>query len=191
MAGAVSNRPASSAISALALAAAVLAGSGSAAQEGSLEYPIKATFLVRFAAYVSWPDAAFASRSSPLQLCVVGADPFGGLLEQLATEEHVGDRTLTVRRPLDADDVAGCHILYLGRLAVEENAGVLARSRGQPMLVVTDAAQTSGAHGAIHFVIVDDRVRFHIDEAAAERNQLRVSSQLLSVALSVKRSGDR
>ena len=38
----------------------------------------------------------------------------------------------------------------------------------------------------IHFVIDDDRVRFHIDLQAASRSRLSISSRLLNLALSVR-----
>jgi hypothetical protein len=38
----------------------------------------------------------------------------------------------------------------------------------------------------INFVIVSDRVRFEIDEAAVTRSGMSVSSKLLSLAISVR-----
>ena len=43
-----------------AIAAALLAGEGLAAQSGAIvENDIKAAFMYNFAKYVEWPDAAF------------------------------------------------------------------------------------------------------------------------------------
>jgi hypothetical protein len=50
---------------------------------------------------------------------------------------------------------------------------------------VTNEA-TQGHKGIVNFVIVDDRVRFEIDDAEAARRGLRISSKLLSLAVSVK-----
>ena len=44
----------------------------------SLEYSVKANYLVRFAAFVDWPAQAFADSRSPVVLCVAGRDPFSG-----------------------------------------------------------------------------------------------------------------
>jgi hypothetical protein len=38
----------------------------------------------------------------------------------------------------------------------------------------------------INFIVADNRVRFEIDEAAARRNGLQISSKLLSLAASVR-----
>jgi hypothetical protein len=57
--------------------------------------------------------------------------------------------------------------------------------RGTPVLTVTDEAQGS-AHGIIHFVIRGNRVRFAIDDAAAAKNGMTISSKLMRLALSVR-----
>ena len=61
--------------------------------------------------------------------------------------------------------------------------------RQLPVLTVTDAATGANDRGVIHFAVVDNRVRFHIDEAQAAESGLTISSRLLSVALSVRRTG--
>jgi hypothetical protein len=52
------------------------------------------------------------------------------------------------------------------------------------VLVVTDSANGAD-RGQIHFAIDQNRVRFHVDDAAAKKAGLTISSRLLSLALSV------
>lgn len=146
----------------------------------SLEYSVKANYLVRFAAFVDWPAQAFADSRSPVVLCVAGRDPFSGALDRAARSQTAHGRPLVVRRPGTAEAAAGCHILYLGR-----GGASLAPGGQRSVLVVTDAA-VSADRGMIHFVIDDDRVRFHIDLQAASRSRLSISSRLLNLALSVR-----
>lgn len=161
------------------LIAAVLA-TGPAAAQSRLEYSVKANYLVRFAAFVDWPPRVFATPRSPLVICVVGRDPFGGSLDTAVRGQTAHGRPLRVRRAA-ATALAGCHIAYVGQGA---DPGVAAT--GQPgLLVVTDSAAGAG-RGAVHFVLSDGRVRFHIDQTAATRNGLRISSRLLNLALTVR-----
>jgi len=148
--------------------------------QSSLEFSVKANYIVRFAAFVDWPARSFAARTSPVVLCVAGRDPFDGALERAARAHTAHGRTLTVRRPATAEAVAGCHILYVGR-----GGGSLVPAAAGPTLVITDAAVSSD-RGMIHFVVADDRVRFHVDLQAASRSQLSISSRLLNLALSVR-----
>lgn len=146
----------------------------------SLEYSVKANYLVRFAAFVEWPAESFPARNSPVVLCVVGRDPFDGALDRAARAHTAHGRTLTVRRPVTAEAAAGCHILYVGRGGTS-----LVPTGPRPILLVSDAAVSSD-RGMIHFVVSDDRVRFHIDLQSASRSRVSISSRLLNLALSVR-----
>jgi hypothetical protein len=157
---------------------AVQGGATSAAAQANLEYSVKASYLVRFAAFVEWPASAFANGQTPMSICVLGRDPFGAALDRAARDQTARGRALAVRRLATAEAAVDCHILYLGRGAPE----VEARSG---LLVVTDAAAPDH-RGMIHFVISDSRVRFHIDLQAASRERLSISSRLLNLALTVQ-----
>jgi hypothetical protein len=145
-----------------------------------LEYSVKANYLVRFAAFVEWPAQAFADTRSPVVLCVAGRDPFNGSLDRAVRAQSAHGRALVVRRPGSAEAAAGCHVLYVGR-----GGGSIVPDDRRPVLVVTDGALSSD-RGMIHFVIDEDRVRFHIDLQAASRSRLSISSRLLNLALSVR-----
>lgn len=149
--------------------------------QSRLEYSVKANYLVRFAAFVEWPARAFATPRSPVVICVVGRDPFAGALDTAARAQTAYGRPLAVRRPA-ATALAGCHILYVG----QGGSAALTAAAGQTgVLVVTDSA-VGPERGAVHFVLNQDRVRFHIDQQAASRNGLTISSRLLNLALSTR-----
>jgi hypothetical protein len=50
------------------------------------------------------------------------------------------------------------------------------------VLTVTDAEEEPRATGIVNFLVVDNRVRFEIDQRAAAENHLVISSKLLSLA---------
>jgi len=174
------------------LLALLLAGRATAADD-SLEYAVKAAFLAKFGGFVEWPASAFGAPSAPLQLCVLGEDPFGAALDRVAAAQQVAGRGLEVRRLKTAvrgDN--GCHILYIAPSESARLAQVLEAVRGSSVLTVSDVRPPAAATGIINFVVKDERVRFDIDDEAAAQNRLAVSSKLLSLALSVKpRRGGR
>jgi hypothetical protein len=61
---------------------------------------------------------------------------------------------------------------------------MLAAIGRQPVLTITDAVNAP-KRGVIHFVLVDGRVRFFIDQGAAQRRGLNISSRLLTLAIGV------
>jgi hypothetical protein len=164
-------------IAALAAIAVAAAPASAAGQGRSIEFAVKAAFLTKFAAFVTWP-----AGGGPAAICVVGSDPFGGRLEQAVR----GQPGVTIRRLTEVDRSSGCHVVYAAGSSRQSVAEALQAVRGSPVLTVTDAAQ-GGARGMIHFVVFEDRVRFHIDAGQAAQSGLTISSKLLSLALSVKR----
>lgn len=172
-----------SALAAVALGLGLL-GAWPAAAQGALEFPVKAAFLTKFPAFAGWPDGALPA-AQPLQLCVVGVDPFGPALDQSAGASG-SERPIAIRRLAIVEAGSGCHILYASGSARQSAAEALQAVRGEPVLTVTDSAR-GAARGIVHFVVFQDRVRFHIDATQAAQNRISLSSKLLALGLSVKR----
>lgn len=167
----------------LLLACALLSAPARAQQ--SLEYPVKANYLVKFAAFVDWPQGVFASPASPVTICIVGRDPFGEAIDRAAAQGSPSGRPVNVRRLDRLESNPGCHIAYLGAARGQATDKSLAAVSRAPVLTVTDSAR-AGPRGVIHFAISGNRVRFHIDDLAAQQRGLTISSRLLSLALSVR-----
>jgi hypothetical protein len=116
---------------------------------------------------------------------VHGPNPFGTMLDELVQGEAIGGRRLSVRR-VDSSGLESCHVLYLSAAAADR-AAVLQKVGARPVLTVSDAPHFLDEGGIIQLRVVDRRVRFEIDSAAASRANLRLSSQLLRLALAVRR----
>jgi hypothetical protein len=168
-----------------ATALTLLSCAAAPAQEQSLEYAVKATYLYKFAPFVEWPPGRSAGA---LDLCVAGDDPFGPLLERAVGGQRIGERPIALRRLDAAGSVEECDILYVAGSSEQSVAEALDAARGAPVLTVTDAAQ-GDARGIVHFVIRDNRVRFEIDSQAAAASGLKISSKLLDLAVNVRRRG--
>ncbi|MEA3030041.1 MAG: hypothetical protein QOG13_1366 [Sphingomonadales bacterium] len=168
----------------LALAAlAALAPAPAYAQ--ATEEAVKAAFLPRFARYIVWPAPAEPPVGAPFQLCVIGRDPFGRLLDQAAAGELIDGHRVAVRRVVAADRAGGCHLAFVQGAAPADTARLLLALRRQPLLTVTDA-RAGPQRGIIHFTIVGGRVRFFIDDAAAAERGIGISSRLLAIAAGVR-----
>jgi hypothetical protein len=172
--------------SALLVAGACLAGLLRVeAAEPSLEYAVKAAYLVKFAPFIDWPESAFPTPAAPLNICVMGADPFGAALDQAAQGQRDGDHPLTIRRMNASDSGISCQIVF----AAGPTAAVAAdmdKLKSQPVLTVTDSGAVS--QGIISFVVVGDHVRFDINEAQADAVGIRISSKLLGLAHALRRN---
>lgn len=155
----------------------------SAAQNIADEYRLKAAFVYQFPQFVEWPAGAVEAAPA-ISLCVARPSPFGPVLEQLVRGESLKGRPLTVREIASAADLAGCHVVFAPAKS-GLTAGLLKAAAGRPILTVGDADRFLDAGGIIALRVVDRRVRFEVNVAAAKTAGLHVSSQLLDLALRV------
>jgi uncharacterized protein DUF4154 len=154
------------------------------AQSDRLETAVKATYLVKFAGFVEWPATAFPSSSSPLNICIIGM-PLGGLADRAAADQLVGQHSVAVRHLPAAGPAANCHILFTAGSPEQPVAAALDAVRREPTLTVTDLPSGAHGRGIINFVPQAGHVRFEIDERQAAQAGLRISSQLLALAVNL------
>jgi hypothetical protein len=159
--------------------------SGAALGNSPSETTVKAAFLPRFARYVGWPASVRPAPGAPVVLCIIGRDPFGSLVEQAARSQGVDGHAIVVRRLPNVAGARGCHLAFVGGSSEQPAGQMLAALGGLPVLTITDA-RSGPQRGLIHFALVSGRVRFFIDEAAAARRGLSISSRLLGLAVAVR-----
>ncbi|MBW8875630.1 MAG: YfiR family protein [Acidobacteria bacterium] len=156
-----------------------------AADIAASEYAVKAAFLYNFTKFVEWPPKAFADERSPLKICVLGQDPFGKILRSLMDEE-VGGRRLQLLRVDTLNNPAACHVLFVSRSERDRLPQILVAVRDAPVLTVGDTPGFLDDGGMINFILEGSKVRFEIDQEAAERVGIKISSKLLALARHVK-----
>jgi hypothetical protein len=167
------------------LSAVLLAALRADAATGTAaEYDVKAAFIYNFTKFVEWPASAFHDDHSTVRLCVLGEDPFGGSLREIA-EGEVAGRRVTVLRVRSMGAPAGCQILFVSRSERERLPLILREVRDFPVLTVGDTRGFLEQGGIVNFVLDGSKVRFEISQEAAERAGIRISSRLLRLATRV------
>ncbi len=146
------------------------------------EYDVKAAFLYNFAKFVDWPSTAFPEPNSTFRICVLGKDPFGGSLQSAVGGEEIAGHKLTVVRTDSLPKPAGCQILFVSRSERDQLPQVLAAVKDAPVLTVADTQGFLEQGGIINFLIEGSKVRFEINNEAANRAGIKISSKLLQLA---------
>jgi len=165
----------------------LLAGNGWAAENPELaEYQVKAAYLYNFTKFTDWPATAFASVDAPIVIGIVGDDPFGKTLDDLVKDEIVRGHPLVVKRLDPKDDLRGCHVLFICRNEKDQLPALLQKLKGTPVLTVGDAGDFAEMGGMVNFVLVQEKVKLEINQAAAEEASLQISAKLLRLARIVK-----
>jgi len=152
----------------------------------ALELAVKATYLYRLAAFVTWPGEDAAAPAGPVTLCVQGADPFGDILDRLIAGRRPGGRPIVVKRVARLEPRSGCQIAYVAGGPGQSSAQALEAVNAAPVVTVTDEAR-GGARGMVHLIEDGPHVRFSIDAAQATESGVTISSKLMALAVTVKR----
>ncbi len=164
--------------------AALLAGAPVLAQSGgaALERSVKAAFLYKFLGYTEFPASAFSDPAAPVVIGVVGSDEMGAELARIVAGRSINSRPIVVKQFRDSDTPGAVHLLFVAGADSAHAARVLRQASAGPTLLVTECGNGLQAGSVINFKIVEERVRFDVSLDAADKNNIKLSSRLLTVA---------
>jgi len=152
------------------------------------DYQVKAAYLTNLGRFVNQWSAKTGSPDEPFDICVLGQDPFGPDLDRAVKGEKIGASPVAARRISGPQEAAGCRVLYISGSGEPQLTAVLATLGTTPVLTVSDIPDFVKRGGMIQFVLDGDHVRFEINIAAARRSGLTLSSELLKLARTVRRT---
>lgn len=166
----------------LALLMLANAAAISAQDAQSVEYQVKAAFLLNFARFVTWPADAFPNEKSPITFCVFRYDPFGTALDDVLREKSINNRGATARRINELTEVKACQLVFISEREEKRLPEILNAAKGASTLLVGDGADFAQRGGAIQFFLENNKLRFAINVDAIQGARLQASSKLLALA---------
>jgi len=172
-----------------------------AQQPKASEFQVKAAYLYNFGRFVEWPDRPdrpdrpernAPASSDPFEICVLGADPFGPTLDATLARETIAGKSVAAKRISRPQDIDDCRILFISSSEQDHLKEVLMALDKASVLTVSDIPRFSQRGGMIGFILDGNRVRFDVNLASAQDARLTLSSELLKVAMNVRkdRPGD-
>jgi hypothetical protein len=146
----------------------------------ALERRVKAAFLFKFLGYAEFPGTAFGDPGAPVMIGVVGSDDMAAELAQVVAGRQVGGRPILVRNLREGETGGPLHLLFVAGSDSARAARVL---RGATALMTVTECESGLQYGSvINFRIIEQRVRFDVSLDSAEKNNVKLSSRLLTVA---------
>ena len=144
------------------------------------EYDIKAAFLYNMIKFTEWPTEFQGARSSVINLCVLGDDPFGSSLNTV-DGQVIKNRKIAVRRIHSLQQLRDCQVLFISASEGANLRRIVNTTSEANILTVADTDDFARKGVIINFYISDRKVRFEINTQAAERARLKISSNLLKL----------
>lgn len=149
------------------------------------EDSVRAAFILRFAGYVEWPDELPEDRN--FVIAVLGSSAVAESLQNQIGDRLLLNRAVQVRRITNIQDAGDARILYVGGDRRRDLRTILTSLTGRAVLVVTSENRALEAGSVINLLVADRRMRFEISMEAARAANLRISSELLSLAARVQK----
>jgi len=118
-----------------------------------------------------------------------GADGVSKALEEIARSKRVEGHPIVVRRFQSMANYTACHILFISAsVDDQQKTAAIRKLKGTPTLLVGDEPGFAAEKGGtVNFFLEENRIRFEINAEVANRDQLKISSKLLSLAKIVGR----
>jgi hypothetical protein len=155
-----------------------------AQQSHPTESQVEAAYLYSFGKFVKWPDTRNDSADTR-EICVLGKDPFGAVLDATVSGESLDGKKITVNRPTRIEDATQCSILFVSPSEEARLGIILIAAQRLGILTVSTLPRFAERGGIIEFVIQQGKIRFSVNRTAAEQSHLVLSSELLKVAVRV------
>ena len=159
-----------------------------AQQQRANEYDVKSAYLYNFGRFVEWPNKS-TDKEDLFAICVLGHDPFGAALDAALAGQTVGGQKAVAKRISKAEDAPGCRVLFISGSEDGQLKNIIAVLDHMGILTVSDMPQFSQRGGMIQFVPEGNRVRFEVNLKSVQDAGLMLSSELLKVAVTVRRNG--
>ncbi|HEY0652193.1 MAG TPA: YfiR family protein [Chryseosolibacter sp.] len=143
-------------------------------------HEIHAAMLFNFVKYVQWPDEG---EAGDFVVGVIGDENVFSTLQKWYDGKPKGSKKYVIKKLSSADEAASCQVVYIGKSKNREFDAVKTSTTGKSVLTVTDGNGLGQKGSCINFKVVDGKLKFELNQATVNASNLKVSSQLSSMAI--------
>lgn len=166
------------------------------------EVQIKAAFIYNFIKFIDWPEEKIPADSKSITIGIIGGDVTMEAFKPLK-DKKIKSKSIVIKKFKGVDELKKiqekddsrwkkeinslkkCHVLFICTYEDEKEkipAELLNALKDSGILVIGEVPGFLENGGIINFVMENKKLRFEINTSAADRNGLKISSQLLKLA---------
>lgn len=149
------------------------------------ENAVKAAFVSRFAGYVEWPEESVPADR--FTIAVLGDSDLALRLQALMADRKVMRRPVQVRRIASLRDAREAQIVYVGSDRRGDLRMLLSGLADRCVLTISAEDDALAAGSMINLLVAEQRMRFEVSMESARRAQLKISAELLQLAVRVQK----
>jgi hypothetical protein len=145
-------------------------------------HEIHAAMLYNFIKYVQWPNEA---ESGDFIIGVIGDENVFNTLKTWYEGKAKGTKKYSIRKLASPAEAADCQVVYLGKSKNREFDDIKNTITGKAILTITDGNGLGQKGSCINFKVIDGKLKFELNQASVGSANLKVSSQLSSMAIMI------
>jgi hypothetical protein len=140
----------------------------------------EAMFIYNFLRHVEWPQG---STGEKFVIGVYGRNQTYDQLLTYTTNRKVGTRSIEVKIISSVQEAARCQLVFIPESQTSKIREIKNTLGNAPCLIVGEREGSNAAGSTIEFVILDNKLKFRIDENQAKTQNLLISKALLDMAI--------
>lgn len=142
-------------------------------------HEIHAMMIYNFTKYIQWPGY---QPSQDFVVAVIGSDDVYNTLSTWYGGQERGNKKFIIKKFNSPDDIQKCHILYVSKNNSRQFDDIKAKLGSGSTLLITDKPGLGKQGSGINFVTEGNKLSIELNQSAIEAANLKVSSQLTSIA---------
>lgn len=143
-------------------------------------YELHSMMIYNFLKYIQWPDD---QSSGDFVIYVYGDDDVYNTLNTWYGNKQKLNKQIVVKKATAVGEIGECHLLYVGSKASNHFEEIMGKIDQTATLIITDKKGLAEKGSCINFRIINDRLKFELNQAAVTKSNLKISSQLTSMAI--------
>ncbi len=146
------------------------------------EYDVKAAYVYNFAKFINWPPHYFENKDV-LVIGIYKNQNFGEVLEKVLENKKIKTKFWEINFINSVEDFEPCDILFVSNCSKEETIKLLKKVNKKSTLTIGNNIQKFCQYGGIiNFTPKGSKKRFEINNNAAQKHKIKISSKLLTLA---------
>jgi hypothetical protein len=147
------------------------------------QYILKAAFLERFTRLIDWPlESGIEDTTKPFIIGVVGENPFGSILENLAIIQKIKNKKIEIKYYTNQNLDAICHLVFISKSEQDNLGKIISIIKNRPILSVGDTKGFANQGVIINLFFDKNKLSYEINESVLNRSRLTASYLLLMTA---------
>ncbi len=142
-------------------------------------HEIHAAMIYNFLKYIQWPD----DGGTEFVVGVLGEDNVFNTLKSYYDGKPKGSKKYAIKKLSDISEASTCAVVYIGKNRSKDFENVKNAISGKSILTITDSFNLGKKGSCINFKVIDEKLKFEINQASMSSANLKVVGQLASMAI--------